>query len=294
MNYIKQYTDFLRKILAIKKPVVAVIDCSNGATGPILEDLFRDQKKVQTHIINSNPDPNFSAHGPDPMESGALDDAAKCVLKTNADFGVVFDGDGDRAIFLDNNGLRVDPIDVFYFLYPLFTPPYVIDQKALVKFTSPKLPAIESKTGTFFIKKTMRDNNASFGAERSGHFYFKDFYFSDSCILTAIFMINKVSYIKEDGGTLNTEINKLPKFCRPEEENFKVMDIESVLRKFKEYFSEKKDFETYFLDGVSVIGKNFAFNVRPSNTEPLIRLNIVAKTKEALSDGNKLVCSLIE
>lgn len=284
MNYLKRYTEFLKTFLKPKFQTTIVLDPSNGATGPVLKELFKRNKDVRVKLINHKPDGSFPAHGPNPLAKGATDQAAKMVKKKKADLGAVFDSDGDRIIFIDDLGREVDAYEIFRILKRDFGPPYVLDARALSSFSFNDPNIVESKSGRYYMAKTMKEAEASLGVERSGHYSFKDFYYKDSAVLALIHMINKVSNLKESS-SLSEELDKLPKLVRPREMNYKVDNPDPTIELVSNHFTQK-GFKSSKMDGISIYGEEFAFNLRASATEPLIRLNIVAKN-ELVADNLK-------
>jgi len=283
MNYIKTYADFLKKFLKLKTLVKVVFDCSNGAVVPVLKELM-DIKNLEVVVINDEIDGDFPAHGPNPLAQGATDDLARMIVESKADFGVVFDSDGDRAVFLDELGKEINPHNIFLCLKEYFEPPYVLNVNALKDFTMPTVEVVEEKVGRFNIINTMREKRAGFGVEHSSHYYFKDFYYSDAGILASLFLANYISEIKNKKFTLSRAVGEFNKFEWPNETNFEVEDGEGAIRRIEENYENSPGIKIRKLDGISVFGPDFAFNVRTSNTEPLVRLNIAAKNKKTFED----------
>ncbi|MBU2101555.1 hypothetical protein KKH05_02450 [Patescibacteria group bacterium] len=283
MNYAKKYADFLKNFFAPEESIRMVVDCSNGAVGPVFKELS-DVEGVEFILINDIPDGDFPAHGPDPLAEGATDQLAEAIIEHKADFGVVFDSDGDRAIFLDELGRAINSYSVFLCIKDFFKPPYVVNVNALADFTMPEAKVIEEKVGRFNIINTMREKSAELGVEHSGHYYFKEFSYSDSGILGVVFMVNYVAQIKKQGIAVSKIMGDLIKLEWPLETNYKVNDGEGVIMRVKEHYKNDPAYKIRELDGVSVFGPDFAFNVRASNTEPLLRLNIAAKNKKTFED----------
>ncbi|MDD5547815.1 MAG: hypothetical protein PHN74_02905 [Candidatus Pacebacteria bacterium] len=269
------YISFLKKFLKLKRPVKVVFDCSNGTTGLVLKKLF-----PRAIFINNKLNGNFPAHGPDPMAGGAMEQLQSAVKKHKADLGIIFDSDGDRVFFADDKGKTIDAEDAAFILAENYKQPFVIS--ADYGYRMKQYKTIISKVGRYFLKKKMIDKKASFGAERSGHYYFKDFNYSDSGIFAAIQMINFISGKNEK---IPDYLNKLPKLYRFSK-NFKVSDKEKIINRAEKFYKNKK-IKVSSPDGLVVEAKDFRFCLRPSNTENLVRLNAEALSKEALSRGIK-------
>lgn len=278
MNYTNLYVNFLKKFLRSKRKLKVIFDCSNGTTGIILKKLLHPTPYgLRAKFINYKPDGNFPAHGPNPLAKGATRQLEKAVKKQKADLGVIFDADGDRVFFLDNQGRWVDPNETAYILMNLFKSPYVIG--IVSSWRLKKAPkAFVSRVGHYFFKNLMREKNASLGLEHSGHYYFKDFFYCDSGIFAAIQVINFVSGLKTD---LASWLDQLPPYYRSGEINFEVKNKEKILEKIERQYQNQR-VKISKLDGLTVEFPGYWFNVRPSNTENLLRLNVESIDKKIL------------
>lgn len=285
MKYIKIYADFLKKLIKPKQPLKAVFDCSNGTTGIVLKELLRASSvkcQVSGILINEKPDGRFPAHGPNPMAEGAMDQLSKEVKKKKADLGVIFDADGDRAFFVDDLGRPIYSGVAALFMSQSFKGPIILDlvigyAGELISQSGQKV--IESRIGSYFIKKLMKEKKAKFGAESSGHFYFPvDGTYFDSGIMAVIYMINRASSIKRQASSLSDWIDSLPEYYRSPELNFEVKDKTKFLKIMEEKYSKQAKNISH-LDGVKMEFENWWFNLRPSNTEDLLRLNLEAKNE---------------
>lgn len=306
-KFIKLYVNFLKKILKPKRKLKVVFDCSNGTTWAILKHL--KTKKLKAIFINKNPDGNFPAHGPNPLIPGAINQLKKEIIGQKADLGIIFDADGDRVFFIDNQGLFINPdIITRLLIWHLQPKKIIIDIRTgwlVKKFKNKNLQIITSRVGHYFIKKMMRKNMADFGAEISGHYYFKNFFYADSGILAAIEIINAVSRLPYSFSDFN---NLLPLFYRSGEKSiqYQVLNIkhQKLLKKIEKYYNLKSKISALpadrynlksinHLDGLTMEFNDWWFNLRPSNTEPLIRLNVEATSKNLLDKSMKKIYSLI-
>lgn len=283
-KFINLYVNFLNKFLNPQKSIKVIFDCSNGSTGPVLEKLLKAKSlKLTAKIINGAPNGNFPAHSPDPLEPNAIRQLQKEVLKNRADLGIIFDGDGDRVVFIDNKGLRVDP-DIISKLIIWETKPQKVVVEISTSWLIKKLKGlkiIKSPVGHYFIKKIMRRNKADLGTERSGHYYFKNFFYTDSGILAAIHIINAVSKLPYK---LSDFVSLSPKYFR-KEINIKITNLESLAKKINKYYSKSTNISK--IDGLTVEFNNWWFNIRPSNTEPLTRINIESLSQKVLNSKVK-------
>ncbi len=296
-EYIKIYANFLKQFIRLKRSLKVIFDCSNGTAGPILQKL--KVKSLKFKIINGRPNGNFPAHGPDPLKPNAAKQLQAEVKKQKADLGAIFDADGDRVFFVDNLGRFINPDIVGWLLiWHLRPEKTVIDVRTgwLIKRLKienclslrglplgEKLKIFESRVGHYFIKNLMRKNRAELGMEWTGHYYFKDFFYTDSGILTAIEIINAVSRLPYN---LSDFIELLPAYYRSGELNFPVKNKEKLLTVIRKTYKNKA-VKISSLDGLTMEFKDWWFNIRPSNTEPLIRLNIETTSKKLLNQKIK-------
>lgn len=307
-NFIKTYADFLNRNLNPQKKMNVVFDCSNGTAGPILKELRI--KNLEFRIINDKPDGNFPGHGPNPLEKNAMSDLRFAIRRHKSDLGIIFDADADRVFFIDDKKRFINPDAIARLLiWHLKPKKIIIDARTgwLVKkyqILNTKYQILISKVGHYFIKKLMRKINADFAAEYSGHYYFAprnlgkgEFYF-DSGILAAIEVINAVSKMPYK---LSNFIDLLPQYRRSPEINFKIKNPDKFIKKIEKYFKTQntkyKIQNTNYLDGLTMEfnppAGGWWFNIRPSNTELLLRLNIEAENGKLLDKNIKKLYYLI-
>src|SRR3989344_4431191 len=322
MNYefINIYSDFLKKNLNPQKKLKVIFDCSNGTAGPILKQLTINNEQLTTYFINDKPDGNFPAHGPNPLKSGALKQLQNKVKKYKADLGIIFDADGDRVFFIDNLGRFINPDAIAKLLiWNLKPKKIIIDIRTgwlikKIKNQKSKIKIIKSRVGHYFIKKLMRKIDADFSAEYSGHYYFKNFFFVDSGILAAIEIINAISklpYSMADfmdllpqyyrSPEINFKIKNPEQFIKKIEEKFKIQDsgfkirvsrLDGLTMEFEEWPASRLGLRSHFGKGGS-LGEGLWFNLRSSNPEPLLRLNVETENKKLLDKEIKKLYSLI-
>src|SRR3989338_249522 len=306
MGYLDLYAKFLKKFFKPKALIRVVFDCSNGTTGIILKRLFL-KSKLRSILINYNPDGSFPAHGPNPMVPGALRDLQLAVKKYKADLGVIFDADGDRGFFVDERGREIPSDIVAGLLGAAVKEDVILDlrcgylaRELLVK-AGKKI--IDSRVGAYFIKKLMREKKVEIAVELSAHYYFKDFFFADAGIFAAIQMINQVSLLKIRGRSLAKWIDSLPTYFRSGELNFKVVNKSEAMKRIENFY-KKSASKIFYLDGVKMefsdaahaeaLAKAWWFNIRPSNTENLLRLNLEAKDRKVFQSKLDEIKKLIE
>lgn len=272
-----------------------VFDCANGAAGPIMEKII-SLFKLNAEKLFFEPDENFPNHDPNPLKPGALDKLVAKVKEMDAEMGVAFDADGDRVFFVKKDGSLVGADDVAiifsrHFLNKKKNENVVLDLR-MSRGVSEEIQknggrTIESRVGHAFIKRTMRENNAVFGVELSGHYYFRDFFFVDGAIFAALLFLKIISESKK---TIDELMRGLRNWEKSDEMNFKVENALALIEKVKEKFKDGKQKE---IDGLSVDYFDWWFNLRASNTEPLVRLVVEAKNKEMLDEKVRDLTNLI-
>ncbi len=300
MDYIQLYANFLKKFLKTQRPLKVVFDCSNGSAGAVLLRIMN--KELGINILNSRADGNFPGHGPNPLAKGAMRQLQMAVLKNRADLGVIFDADGDRLFLIDNLGRPVSADETGYLLLRELKPKkFVIGPIAGMLLKDSRYQILDSeffisRVGHFYFKNLMREKKIPLGLEHSGHYYFWFPEFGgavwDSGILAAIRILNFVSKLKTP---LSEYLDKLPKYYRSGEINFELKNQKSKIKIMEkiERFYRKQKAKISKLDGLTAEFPDFWVNVRPSNTENLLRLNLEAKNKKILQRELKILKKLI-
>ena len=292
----------------IRKPLRIAVDFTNGSVGPIFGVIFNHLPNLKIIPLCLEPDGRFPNHEPNPMKDENINDLKRAIKRTRADLGVAFDGDGDRVIFLDENARRI-PNDLMTALIagqilrsdsgvPIISGKnhkrehivYDLRSSRIVKEQIAKLGGrpVRERVGHAFIKATMRKHDAAFGGELSGHYYYRDNYFADSALLTFIHLINLIS---RSNKPVSEIIKPLRKYFHSGELNFTVADKEKKMAEAVRKFSDGK---IDYLDGVTVEYDDWWFNLRPSNTEPLLRLNIEADTKRKLTSARRAIEKMLK
>ncbi len=280
----KAYKEHVLKFVDPKvKPLKVVIDASNGMAGKMVPLLFEG---LGLEIIKINFEhKGVFKHDPNPLVEKNLEQLKSTVQKRKADVGICFDGDADRLIMVDEKGQTIGcdiltALMVPYFLKKAPGAAIVYDLRSswVVREEILKYGGIarRERVGHSFMKKTLRTARAIFGGELSGHFYYRDNFFADSGMITFAHMINILSVSDMPVSKL---VAPLRRYCSSGEMNFSVEDKEAMVTELKRKFSQG---DTDDLDGITVQFKDWWFNCRASNTEPLLRLNVEAKTKELL------------
>ena len=234
-NFLSDYVNFLTRIEIDYKEKI-IIDCANGAVGPIMEEVLR-KLNLNAEKLFFNPDSNFPNHDPNPLKEGALNKLVVKVKESGAELGIAFDADGDRVFFIKKDGSLVgaDVMAIIlsrHFLQKQKGENIVLDlrmsREVLEEIKGGKGNAIISRVGHTFIKQAMRQNNAVFGAELSGHYYFRDFFFADGAIFAALLFLK---IIGEGGKTLEEITHGLRNWEKSDEMNFKVENAPALIEK---------------------------------------------------------------
>ena len=273
-----------------------MIDAGNGMAGKVIS-MIEDSLSTEIIPLNFDLDGNFPNHSPNPLLEGSGDQIERKVLEEKADFGVIFDGDADRIFLIDEKGEMVRGDISLLFLADYFLKKFpgravaynLICSKAVPEFIKKMggIP-IRTKVGYVNVSQGLIENNGVVSGEISGHYSFKDNYYFDSGII-ALLVFLKI--IGESNRKLSEMVKEYFIYEISAEINFKVKDKEKIIEKAKEKY---KDGKQDFLDGVTVEFKDWWFNLRSSNTEPLLRLTVEADTKELLEKKKKELASFIK
>ena len=278
------------------KPLKVVIDAANGMAGAMLPPVL-ERLPIETVRCYFEPDGSFPNHEPNPLLPENREFIVRKTLDDGADLGVAFDGDGDRCFFVDDTGEFV-PGD---FVTALFAEG-VLEKEPGAKViydvrASRAVPdaiegaggvALMNRVGHAFIKARMRKEDAAFAGEVSGHYYFRDFSQADSGVVPFLLMLELIS---KRGRPLSEILAPLrSRYFITGELNTPVPDVALKLQELKERYADGR---VSHLDGISVAFDDWHFNVRPSNTEPLLRLNLEATTPELMARKRDEVIALI-
>jgi phosphomannomutase len=279
-------------------PLKVVIDTANGMGGVMLPPVLERLPQVETVRYYFEPDGSFPNHEPNPLLPENREFIIERTTAEAADFGVAFDGDADRCFFVDDGGEFVpgDFVTALFAELILEKEPgakiiYDVRASWAVPDTIKRAGGIPliNRVGHAYIKLRMREEGAVFGGEVSGHYYFRDFYQADSGVIPLLLMLELVS----------RRGKKLSEILRPFKEryfitgelNTPVPDVALKLQELEERFASEG--EVSRLDGISIEAEDWHFNVRPSNTEPLLRLNLEARSKERMEEKRDEVLEVI-
>jgi len=281
-----EYKAFVRRFVRPIRPLKVVVDASNGMAGKWAPIIFGDLPNLTTVFLNTETNGEF-VHEPNPLVDANLDQVRAEVRRVRADFGVCFDGDADRCMLVDEHAeiVRCDMLTALlarYFLeqYPASTIVYDLRSSRVVaeEVTRHGGTPRRERVGHAFMKKALAESDAVFGGELSGHFYFRDNFYCDSGMLALAHVLNVLSASGESLGRL---IAPLMRLSASGERNFETDDKDGTINRLAEIY---RDAQIDRLDGISVDYDRWWCNVRKSNTEPLLRLNLEADSPELLEE----------
>ena len=286
MDLWPQYKKLVLSFLDLKRPLRVAIDACNGMAGKMIPAVFGDVPHLEIVPILFDM-PGTFVHEPNPLVESNLDMLKAKMSETPCNLGACFDGDADRCMFLDENRKYIGSDMITALLARDFlareenkgaTVVYDLRSSHVVPDTIAAAGGVpkRDRVGHSFIKKTMADTKAVFGGELSGHIYFRDFYFADSA---AIAFARLLSVLSAQDAPLSELMNPFYKYSQSGEINFHVEDKDAKIREIADVYKKGK---IDYLDGITVELGDWWFNVRKSNTEPLLRLNVEAPDKEQL------------
>lgn len=284
IDVIPDYVDHLFSIVTAEEigPLRVAVDGGNGMAGVALEDVFgRIEASLEGLYIE--PDGAFPNHPADPLVPENLADLVELVQTGDFDLGVAFDGDADRAFFLDDTSAPLSGSTVTSLIARRMlsdNPGATVVHNLITSHAVPEIVResggipVRTRVGHSYIKQIMADTDAVFGGEHSGHYYFRDNFRADSGMLAMLFLL---SILSEDGRPLSDLRKDVDRYAASGEINFEVVDVEAALQHVEDsVYNAAVD----HVDGLTVDYGEEWFNVRPSNTEPLLRLNVEAANSE--------------
>lgn len=297
----EDYLSFLKKYMGDLSGLKLAFDLSNGMSSLFAKQIFGDAPEY----IFDTMDGTFPNHEPNPLVHKNVVALEELVKKTGADAGVIYDGDADRVMFVDEKGNFVSPdlmIAVLghYFIGERGEKGYVIQDirssKAVGEYLEPMGAKMYTwKVGRANAARRLREIDGIWGGELAGHYYFKDFFYSDSGLLASILILRVLANLKKEGISFSQIIGKIARYQNSGEINFKLTDKQGAMDAVKAHFEEQEK-PTAFMDfdGYRVEFPDWWFNIRPSNTEPYLRFICEATTKELLDKKVAEVKSLLQ
>ncbi|CAB4566996.1 MAG: phosphomannomutase/phosphoglucomutase [Actinobacteria bacterium] len=298
-NMLEEYVDHLLTLVNLRdiRPLKIVIDAGNGMAGYTAPAIFA---KLNCEVIPMyfELDGSFPNHEANPLDESTLVDLKKAMKENKADLGLAFDGDADRCFLVDENGEGINPSSLTALIaerelkqHPGSKIIYNLISSRTVQevITENNGVGLRSRVGHSNIKKLMAETGAIFGGEHSGHFYFKDFWRADSGALAAL---HAIAALGRSEVSISNLLAPYSRYFQSGEINTKVANVQEATELVeKHYLTTQVDVD--HLDGLTVNGDSWWFNLRPSNTEPLLRLNVEAKDQAHMQTIRDQVLALI-
>jgi phosphomannomutase len=299
-DLLPSYAEYLRKLVDISaiRPLTVAVDAGNGMAGHTVPRVF-EGLPITLVPLYFELDGTFPNHEANPIDPENLRDLQRAVVEHHADIGLAFDGDADRCFVVDERGEPVSPsvLTALIATRELAREPGAAVIHNLI--TSRAVPEIiteaggvpvRTRVGHSFIKAEMAASNAVFGGEHSGHFYFRDFWFADSGMLAAL---HTLAALGGQPGPLSELLARYSRYVASGEINSTVDDQAAATDRVRQAFASRPGVSTDELDGLTVSTDGWWFNLRPSNTEPLLRLNAEAGTEATMAAVRDEVLSIV-
>ncbi len=297
------YIAFLKKFKADFSNLKIAFDLSNGMANLFAKEVYKDEDAT---FLFDTLDGRFPNHEPNPLIPKNVEPLKKEVARIGADLGVIYDGDADRVMFVDDRSRFVAP-DLIIAMMALYfcgergeKNPRVLQEirssKAVGEYLQQYGADLHTwRVGRAFAAPKLREIDGLWGGELAGHYYFKDFFYSDSGMLASIIVLRIVSALKKQGKTFSSQIDELTRYKNSGEINFRVEDKAGAMEAVKKHFeqSEKPDVVMDF-DGYRLEFPDWWFNIRPSNTEPYLRFICEAVSDELLEKKVAETAEIIE
>ncbi|WLF83738.1 phosphomannomutase CpsG [Moraxella sp. ZY210820] len=292
INMLAEYVEHLMGYIKPNKirPLKLVVNAGNGSAGHVIDEIEYRFKQLNVPVefikIHHEADGNFPNGIPNPILVENRASTANAVLEHQADMGIAWDGDFDRCFLFDEKGQFIEG----YYIVGLLAQAFLLQKQDEKIVHDPRLvwntldvvqrydgQAVQSKSGHSFIKEMMREQNAIYGGEMSAHHYFRDFAYCDSGMIPWLLVVMLLS---ETGQTLSSLVEEMiAKFPCSGEINFKVADTQATIQRILSHYKRKRP-QIDETDGISLDFGHWRFNVRASNTEPLLRLNIETRQSD--------------
>lgn len=271
------------------------IDCSNGMACLVVKELFGENHCY----INDHFDGSFPAHEPNPLDESTCEQIKKTVLQNKADLGIIFDGDADRVMFIDEKGTYIHADHMGAILGHRFEKGIAVVDIRSSRSTVSYLEALGYevavwKVGHAQVKQKMRELGATFGSELSGHYYFKEFFNCDSAVFATKCILEVLSGFKNQGKSVSQVLSTVIGYKTTGEVNFTLKNAKKVMERLFETYSLQDTTKILTFDGYRIEFPTWWFSVRTSNTEPYLRLVMEAKTQQELDEKFAEISAIIQ
>lgn len=296
------YISFMSKFKADLSDLNIAFDLSNGMACLFAHEVFGDQPSYSFDTI----DGRFPNHDPNPLVPKNVEPLKELVRSKGADVGVIYDGDADRVMFVDEQSRFVAPDLVIALMAKYFVDergernPRVLQEirssKAVAEYLAPYGAEVHTwRVGRAFAAPKLREIDGLWGGELAGHYYFKDFFYSDSGLLSSLIVLRIVAALKKEGSSFGKAIDAISSYCNSGEINFRVEDKPAAMEAVKAHFSAQATPEAVMdFDGYRLEFSDWWFNIRPSNTEPYLRFICEARDPEMLRQKINETTELLE
>ncbi len=291
-----KYIEFLKGYLPDVSKLNIAIDCSNGMAGLLIKELLGEHP---TYIFEEL-DGTFPNHEANPLVPENIVDLQKLVKEKKSDIGIVFDGDADRVMFVDENSKFISPDLMIAVLADYFKDEEgkflqdIRTSKAVAEYVGDRFEMNMWRVGRAYAALKLREIDGVFGGELAGHYYFRDFYYSDSGLMAALILLDVIAEKKEQGISVSQMISKIEVYENSGEINFKIEQKLEAMNAVKDFFvNSEKPSAFYDFDGYRIEYPDWWLSIRPSNTEPYLRLLVEAKSNDLLSDKLKQIKNII-
>ncbi len=298
----EDYMNFMRKFKGDYSDLNIAFDLSNGMACLFAHEMFGEGPNYLFDTI----DGRFPNHEPNPLVAKNVEPLSQLVRRKGADVGVIYDGDADRVMFVDERGKFVAPDLVIAMMAKYFCEergaekPRVLQEirssKAVGEYLARYGADVHTwRVGRAFAAPKLREIDGLWGGELAGHYYFKDFFYSDSGLLSSLIVLRIVAALKRQGRTFGQQIAEIAGYCNSGEINFRLEDKPGAMKAVCAHFAaQETPIKTMDFDGFRLEFADWWFNIRPSNTEPYLRFICEARTEEMLQEKVAQACKLLE
>ena len=287
------YLAFMRKFVKDYSGITIAMDLSNGMANLFAKEIFGTGSNI--HYLFDTLDGRFPNHEPNPLIEKNCYPLEEKVREVGADAGVIYDGDADRVMFVDEKGTFISPDLMIALMGRYFVGERglkgrvlqdIRSSKAVGEYLTPMGCEMHTwKVGRAFAAKKLREIDGVWGGELAGHYYFRDFFYSDSGLLASIILLNIVADLKQEGRKLSQAIAEIVRYQNSGEINYRVEDKKGAMEAVKDYFMAQEKATAFMdFDGYRVEFPTWWFNIRPSNTEPYLRFICEATSAELLRE----------
>ena len=295
----KDYLNFQLGYVGDHSNLNIAVDCSNGMSSLFVHDLIGD-----AHYINDVLDGNFPSHEPNPLEAVSQEQIKALVKKEKCDIGLLFDGDADRITFIDELGNFISPDLIIAFLGNYFLGERrdkgivlqdIRSSRAIQEYLDRYQAKVETwRVGRAYAALKLRELDGVYGGELAGHYYFRDFYYSDSALLAASIVLRLLSEFKRQGRTMSSIVKEISQYHNSGEINFKLERKQEAMVAVRDHYANIQKPERFLdFDGYRLDYADWWLNIRPSNTEPYLRFLAEAKDEGRLKNIVNQVSAIV-